>query len=179
MNSNLIRIKALAGLIPSGEIECEVKAQLAYFADSGLRLSHVDSHGHIHKMGPFPAAIAKALVHFGISRVRAVQNIFVKNPYFSPTFWLGSYWGRKVHKHFVTTGYFFMMRDHNNLGWLEEDSPWFQELVKQCKGGVLEAGFHPGAKEEWRNVEREAVGRFAREAARNNVALMNWNDLEA
>ncbi|UZR28742.1 carbohydrate deacetylase [Methylococcus mesophilus] len=176
MNSNLIRVKALCHQIPSGEIECEVKAQLGYFRDHGLALSHVDSHGHMHKLGPFPDAIAKVLPHFGISRVRAVQNIYVRKPLGSPTFWLCHYWGRSIRKKFMTTKFFFMPRTGEGLGLINNESTWFDGLVRKCQSETIEAGFHPGFI-GWNDIERRALIAFAEQANKHSIELINWNEI--
>jgi len=175
-DSNVIRIRALCHRIPPGEIECEVKAQLGYFHDHGLALSHVDSHGHMHKLGPFPDAIARVLPHFGISRVRAVQNLFVRNPLLSPTFWLGGYWGRRICKRFRTTKFLFMLRGNEGLNWIRKDSPWFHGLVQHCQGSTVEAGFHPGFI-GWNDIERKSLIRFAEEAKEHSIERITWNDV--
>lgn len=176
MNSNLIRIKALCHQIPSSEIEREVKAQLGYFCDHGLALSHVDSHGHMHKLGPFPDAIARVLPHFGISRIRAVQNIYVRKPLGSPTFWLGHYWGRSIRQKFKTTKFFFMPRAGEGLGWISNDSTWFDGLVRKCQGETVEAGFHPGFI-GWNDIERRALIGFAELAKRYSIETITWGDI--
>ncbi len=176
MNSNVIRVRALRHQIPPGEIEYEVKAQLGYFRDHGLALSHVDSHGHMHKLGPFPDAIARVLPHFGISRVRTVQNVFVRKPLLSPTFWLGRYWGCRICKHFRTTKFFFMLRGNEGLDWIRKGSPWFERLVQRCQGTTVEAAFHPGFT-DWNDVERKSLIRFAEEAKEHSIELITWNDI--
>lgn len=175
-NSNVIRIRALRYQIPIGEIECEVKAQLAYFHDHGLALSHVDAHGHMHKLGPFPDAIARVLPHFGISRVRAVQNLFVRKPLVSPTFWLGPYWARRIRKRFRTTKYFLMLRGGEGFDWIRKDSPWFKTFIQRCRGETVEAGFHPGFT-DWNDVERKSLIRFAELTKDQSIKLITWNDI--
>ena len=175
-NSNVIRIRALCHRIPPGEIECEVRAQLGYFRDHGVALSHVDAHGHMHKLGLFPDAIARVLPQFGISRVRAVQNIFVRRPLLSPTFWLGPYWGRRIRKRFRTSKFFFMLRGNEGLDWIRKDSPWFAGLIQRCRGESVEAGFHPGFT-GWNDIERRSLVRFAEEAKERSIRLITWNDI--
>ncbi|HVP79581.1 MAG TPA: ChbG/HpnK family deacetylase [Thermodesulfobacteriota bacterium] len=175
-NSNVIRIRALRHQIPLSEIVCEVKAQLGYFYDHGLVLSHVDAHGHMHKLGLFPDAIARVLPFFGISRVRTVQNLFVRKPLLSPTFWLGPYWGRRIRKRFRTTRFFFMLRGNEEPDWIRKDSPWFKEMVQRCQGVTVEAAFHPGFT-GWNDIERKSLVRFAEEAKDHSVELITWNDV--
>lgn len=171
-----IRIRTLCHQIPPEEIECEVKAQLGYFRDHGVVLSHVDSHGHRHKFGPFLYAISRVLPHFGLFRVRAAQNLWVCKPFSSPTFWIGRYWGWQVRRRFRTTDFFFMLRGNEGLDWIQQDSPWFKRLVQRCRGTTVEAGFHPGFT-QWNDIERRSLTRFAEEAKKHSIKLITWNDI--
>ncbi len=175
-NSNVIRLKAICRQIPSSEIECEVRAQLGYFRDHGLPLTHVDAHGHMHKLGPFPGALARVLPHFGITRVRAVQNLFVRKPILSPTFWWGRYWDRRIRNRFCTTQFFFMLRGNEKADWIRENSLWFRRFVQGCQGATVEAGFHPGF-EGWNGTERRSLIRFADEAKKHSIQLITWKDI--
>src|SRR3954452_2358023 len=51
--SDTIRWRALLNRVSVEQIAREVTAQLAFVRDQGITLSHVDSHGHLHKFKPF------------------------------------------------------------------------------------------------------------------------------
>ena len=175
-NSNVIRVRALRRQIPPAEIECETRAQLGYFRDHGLALSHVDTHGHMHKFGLFREAIAQVLPHFAVSRVRTAQNLFLRPPLLSPTFWLGPYWGWQIRRRFRTTKHFFMLRGNEGLDSIRWDSPWFNRLIQRCQGETIEAGFHPGFR-GWNDVERRFLIRFAEDTRQRSIKLITWKDI--
>ena len=50
--TDVVRRRALRGALPVGELEVEIEQQLAVLRDAGIPISHVDSHRHVHKLGP-------------------------------------------------------------------------------------------------------------------------------
>jgi hopanoid biosynthesis associated protein HpnK len=59
------------GAISSGDVGRELRAQLARVRDAGVRITHLDSHQHLHHLlgvGPLVIALAR---EFGIRAVRA------------------------------------------------------------------------------------------------------------
>ena len=171
--SHQLRLKALFGNIPVDQLCIEISAQIERLIDRGVPISHVDSHGHLHKFKPFVQALAQTLPRYGLSRVRNVQNQYTVTPLKSPTFWMGTYWRRRIMDHFVTTSHFFMDTNAN-------DPRWIEKILTRPLNGVLEVGFHPGSPlhgEAWRNNERLACLAFALEARKHRASLISWNDI--
>ena len=171
--SHQVRLMALLGKLPVEQLCIEIAAQIERVMDSGIPISHVDSHGHLHKFKPFVQALAATLPRYGLSRVRNVQNQYTVTPLKSPTYWMGPYWRRRIMNHFVTTPHFFMGTNAN-------DPQWIEKILARPLSGVLEVGFHPGSplhEEAWRNKERLACLAFAVEARKRHVSFINWNDI--
>jgi predicted glycoside hydrolase/deacetylase ChbG (UPF0249 family) len=171
--SHQLRLKALAGRIPADQISTEISAQIERLLDSGVALSHVDSHGHLHKFKPFVQALTATLPKYGLSRVRNVQNQYTVTPLKSPTYWMGAHWRRRIMAHFVTTPHFFM-------GTNASDPQWMEKLLARPLQGALEVGFHPGGPlhvEAWRNAERQACLDFAVQARQSGARLISWKDI--
>lgn len=171
--SHQLRLKALLGHIPVDQLCIEISAQLEHLIDAGIPISHVDSHGHLHKFKPFIQALALTLPRYGLSKVRNVQNQYTVTPLKSPTYWLGPYWRRRLMNHFVTTSHFFM-------GTNASDSKWMEKILSRPLDGVLEIGFHPGSPlhgDAWRNNERLACLAFATEARKRQIPFISWNDI--
>jgi hopanoid biosynthesis associated protein HpnK len=63
----------LSGRIRSSEIEAETAAQIALLQSRGLRLSHIDTHKHVHM---FPAILRPVLRAARAAGIRAVRNPF-------------------------------------------------------------------------------------------------------
>jgi chitin disaccharide deacetylase len=64
--------RALLGRIRWDEVEREVAAQIALFQETGLRLSHVNSHQHLHMFPPV-FQIVRHLTH-------SMENVWIRNP---------------------------------------------------------------------------------------------------
>lgn len=168
--SNEVRKRALLGRLPVSQIEREASAQLGRLRDSGVRISHVDSHGHLHKFKPFREALRRVLPRFGVSRVRAVQDVYLRRPLRSPTYWFGGVWRERLRRSFATTEHFYMAAS-------AVDNAWPGQLLGVVTGASLEVGVHPGYAEDWRDRERRAVVEFAQQACRSGHALIGWHQL--
>lgn len=174
LDSQVLRVRALRGRVPVDQVEREMAAQLQYLRDEGVPLSHVDSHGHLHKFAPFVEAMRRVLPRFGIRRVRTAQDVYLRRPLKSPTYWLGGFWRRRIMRHFATT-------DHLYMGNGAEDARQLAggALLPLLKGGTIEVGVHPGRAEAWRDAERCAAGAFAAKAVGAGHSLVTWNDIAA
>jgi chitin disaccharide deacetylase len=173
--SNRVRLKALARGIPLSEIQQEISRQLARMADLGVTVSHVDSHGHLHKFPAFAEGLKQTLPRFGIRRVRNVQNVYLRAAFLSPTYWLGHVWRRKLEAAFTTTQHFYMPASTADLQWTGEILQRFRgpDFARQ----TLEIGVHPGWAEGWRKQEMEAIVLFAEEARAQGHELITWRDV--
>jgi hopanoid biosynthesis associated protein HpnK len=65
--------RALTGRIKETEIEAEAAAQIALLQESGLRLTHVDTHKHTHM---FPGVLRPVLRAARGAGIRAIRNPF-------------------------------------------------------------------------------------------------------
>jgi predicted glycoside hydrolase/deacetylase ChbG (UPF0249 family) len=171
-DSQELRLTALRGQLPVEQVEREMTLQLEFLLDQGVPLSHVDSHGHLHKFKPFVEAMRRVLPRFAIRRVRTAQDVYLRRPFKSPTYWLGGVWRRRIRRHFVTT-------DHLYMGNSPEDARRLAggELIPLLKGETIEVGVHPGHAEAWRAEEYRAVRAFAACAVEAGHRLMTWSDL--
>lgn len=61
---------AVRGRIGHGEIERELTAQVERLVRSGLSLTHLDSHKHVHAYPPVFATVARLARRFGVAAVR-------------------------------------------------------------------------------------------------------------
>lgn len=66
--------RALTGRLSLRELEAEVAAQIGVLRDSGVRVSHLDGHKHLHQLPIVCAAVANVLPRFGIERVRITRR---------------------------------------------------------------------------------------------------------
>jgi hypothetical protein len=168
-----VRKRALVHRLPVDQIERELEAQIARVRDAGVPVSHVDSHNHIHKLGPFPGALRRVLPRFGITRVRNVQDVYLTRPLRSATYWLGPVWRRALVRGFATTDHLYMPAESPCRDWPEPLLRRAQELA-----GTLEIGVHPGVT-GWQAAEGEAARRLAGAAVERGHRLISWNEVGA
>jgi chitin disaccharide deacetylase len=64
--------RAVLGRIKWHEVEREIEAQIALFQKTGLRLSHLDSHQHLHMFPPIFIIVRRL--------TRSMQNVWIRNP---------------------------------------------------------------------------------------------------
>jgi hypothetical protein len=170
LSSKTVRIKGLLNLLPQDQIEAELIAQLNYFKERELKISHVDSHKHLHKYASFRKVLWRVLPRFGVDRLRTAQDIYVRKPLTSLNRWIGPVWRRKIRRCFRTTEHFYMPTAAG-------DPVWWNRLPLALPGNSLEIGIHPGRIEPWRDRERQNIIAFAERVRQNGHSLINWNEL--
>ena len=131
--SNKIRLLSIINCLPVDQIAREMSAQISKAIDCGVKVSYVDSHGHLHKFYPFQQALKKVLPYFGIKRVRYVQNVYFRDYIFKPTYLIGQIWRSSIRKNFITTDYLYMPSS-------TFDKDWAESIIKLPLNGVLEVG---------------------------------------
>ena len=166
-----IRLRALARRLPVEQIAGEMTAQISAVRDQGVEISHVDSHRHVHKLPSFREALARVLPAFGIERVRAVQDVYLRKPRTSPTYWLGGRWQKALGRAFTTTDHMYMPTSAGDVAWEQPLAEIAREL-----DGTLEVGVHPGYG-DWRDGERTSVLAFAELARDHGHELVSWKAL--
>lgn len=168
--TGVVRKRALLGRLSVDELRREIEAQIDVARSFGLELTHVDSHRHLHKLGPVREALRQALPRFGLHRVRRVQDVFLRRPLAAPTYWLGRWWQRDLGRSFTTTNRFYMPSSAHDVGW---DTALLDRLDR-LGAGTIEVGVHPGTTEDWRADEGACIVRFSRGARERGHTLVSW-----
>jgi chitin disaccharide deacetylase len=172
--TNHARLRAILRRLPGDELEREIAAQIDAVRSAGLEISHVDSHRHVHKLGAVRMALARVLPRFGIRRVRNVQDVYLRRPFQSPTYWLGPVWRRRLMRVASTTTHFYMPTGMRDIDW---DQRLLDRL--ETLSGSLEVGVHPGTAGDWRAAEHAAVVSFAAGARERGHRLAPWTEVTA
>lgn len=149
------------------EVEAEIEAQIRAFKNTGLELTHLDGHHHLHAIPELFPLIVEKMVSYGIKTIRFSKEFdLIKYP---PIKWSNGFFDEmrellkrdniKVADHFVT-------------GWQPYD-------LKNISDGVTELMTHPGTKEEWRVKELDMLtGREWIDAVRaNEIKLISFRGL--
>ncbi|MEZ5098344.1 MAG: ChbG/HpnK family deacetylase [Thermoleophilia bacterium] len=168
-----VRVRALLGRIPVDEIAREAEAQLAALVELGVPLDHVDAHRHLHKLPPFRAALERVLPRFGLDRVRAVQDVYLRKPLGSPTYWVGGRWDTRLRASFRSTDHFYMPTSAGDRAW----EGALATIAATLPGETLEVGVHPGRAEEWRREETRSLLALAGALRSAGHELVDWRDV--
>ena len=154
-------LRNFAGLVRVDDLVREMTAQYQAVAATGLKISHVDGHGHNHRLPQAIKALARLSKSGNLLRVRRCQDIVVGHEGL-----LGKLINRPMQKRLVAAG--FRMTDHfaMNAGHTS-DPEWFSKLLATIPEGVTEIGVHPGMDEDWRRIDTEEL-----------YALGDWQGVE-
>jgi len=169
--ANDLRSLALIGRISKIDIELETIAQIERMMTSGVHISHVDSHGHLHKFPVFQSVLRDILPRFSLRRVRAVQNVFFGPRVLRPTSWFSGTWGRMISDSFITTSHMYMPAGIFDLRW----SSRLLEVIP--RDACIEVGVHPGMAEPWRLLQIIEADKFVSTCRHVSVDLATWNDI--
>jgi chitin disaccharide deacetylase len=171
--TRLVRMRALVGRLPVDQLEREISAQVGYVRDAGIPVTHVDSHRHVHKLPTIREGMRRALAKLGIRRIRNVQDVYLRRPLRSPTYWLGASWRGWLMREFDTTTHAYMPTSAHDVAWQDA-------LLERCarlSGGLMEIGVHPGTVEAWRDDERRSLAAFVPAARAAGHQLVSWRDV--
>lgn len=162
--SNLVRKNAIALKLKKQDIVDESMAQIGIVRNGGVNISHLDSHGHLHKYPSFLLALPEIKKRSNIQRVRRVQNVFIQKPGLSPTTILNRCFDWKIAHSCRTTDYFYMSANNMDTGWADAIIAQMDRLPQDA---VIEVGVHPGhadtENERWRISEYKDIKEFAQD----------------
>ena len=175
--SNAVRKLAMMLRLPKKEVIAESQAQIDKIEAAGVKVSHLDSHGHLHKF----LSILWSMKYLKVDgkpvrKVRASQNVYVVMPSWkSPVYWLNKYFNWYLKHTFKNPEYFYMSANNMDTGWADRI---LEQMGKLPQDAVIEIGVHPGHKEEWRQHEYDDIIEFATKLrASGKHQIVNWNQL--
>ncbi len=169
-------LRNFAGLIRVEDLKREMRAQYLAIKDAGVPISHVDGHGHNHRLPQCIKALAELKKELGFTKIRRCQDLAVVGGRLGLLSRLinGQMQKRIERSGFTTTDHFLMNAGHT------DDGEWFTKALETLPEGVTEIGVHPGMDEGWRKVDTEDCFQNACSTCNaKSIALMNFNDLEA
>ena len=144
-------VRNFMGLIDVEDLKREIRAQYLAIKNAGVAVSHVDGHGHNHRLPQSLRALAELKDELGISKVRRCQDIAVPGGKLGLLSRMinGPMQKRLERSGFATTDHFLMNAGHSSL------RTWFSEALASLPDGTTEIGVHPGVDEEWRRIDTE------------------------
>jgi len=157
------------------ELYLEIEAQLIGISSAGIEISHIDGHGHVHKIPQIVSVLKKLMRKYNIGAIRRTQNIYHKKTEHS---FLGRTYNALL-DHCLsrcgkTTQYFLMV-----AGVLDNsDGSWWANSIRKLSAGRTEIGVHPGYEDSWRILEtKPLLSDGGRAVEANNIQLITYRDL--
>ena len=151
------------------DIEAELEAQLAELRRAGVDISHIDSHGHLHKFPVVALALRRVMRRHGMRRVRLPQTLYETA---TPGQRLLNLCCRPFFAGLSHPANTYLVSDHS-------DPAWFDRMLLSLPAGVTELAVHPGWGAEWLRMETAPLrdaGLGAKLAAQR-VELVSYWDL--
>jgi predicted glycoside hydrolase/deacetylase ChbG (UPF0249 family) len=142
-------------MIKRDHLETEIRAQVQRLRELGVPMSHLDGHGHMHRL-PF---VLKSLIHLseelGIKIIRPAQDLYFSPPKIAVNKWLNHWVNTKIRKTFLTPDHFLMTSGKIETG----QEYWFRDIISRLPDGCTELGVHPGMDEPWRKLDTDCLFR--------------------
>lgn len=144
-------LRNFAGLVRVEDLKREMRAQYMSLNDAGVPISHVDGHGHNHRLPQSIKALSELKVELGFDKVRRCQDLAVAGGRLGLLSRVinGPMQRRLDRAGFSSTDHFLMNAGHS------ADPKWFTKALGSLPDGVTEIGIHPGADVEWRRIDTE------------------------
>lgn len=177
--SNDVRKKAIRFALQKKDIIEESLAQINLVKKAGINVSHLDSHGHLHKFPSFLVSLPEIKRRSGIEKVRRVQNVFIHKPNLSPTTLLNRLFDWRIVQTCRTTDFFYMSANSMDTGWADAI---IEEMDRLPQENIIEVGVHPGhvdSKEEsWRIAEfRDVVDFVEKIRKQGKHKIITWKEV--
>ena len=167
-------LRNFAGLIKVEDLKREMRAQYLALKNAGVSISHVDGHGHNHRLPQSIKAIVALKEELGFSKVRRCQDLAVVGGKLGLLSRIinGPMQERLDVAGFKTTDHFFMNAGHT------DDPLWFSKAISILPDGITEIGVHPGSDEPWRRIDTEDCFENCRRLCKeHSIKMATFNDL--
>lgn len=133
------RYAALVGMLTTADLRREFRLQVEELRDHHVEVTHVDSHGHLHKFPSVIYSLRQEMRRAGLTWVRRPQNLFL-NPNGK----------RRVVNNVFTIPFWGMMCTDYYCAVDQCDDSWANRLPEALPHGLTEVSVHPGRSEAWR-----------------------------
>lgn len=133
------RYAALIGRLKLDDIRREFRLQLEELRDHHVEVTHVDSHGHLHKFPSVIYSLRQEMQRAGVTWVRRPQNMFL-NPNGK----------RRMVNNVFTIPFWGLMCTDYYCAVDQLDGTWSNRLPAMLPDGLSEVSVHPGRAEAWR-----------------------------
>ena len=180
------------------ELRREIAAQFAQFHETGLTLSHVDGHLHLHVHPVIFNEALRQAIKYGARRMRVPQEEhhlalgFDRSHRAQKTLFTIQFGGlaRYMQRKLYAAGFTVPERVYGNLQSGRMDESYFLYTLDNLRAATAEIYFHPAtypadraldAHEQQCQIEFETLlsGRVRERLTQSNIKLTNYPEMEA
>lgn len=148
--------RAITGRIDRADVERELSAQVDLALATGVTLTHLDSHQHLHEWPTLWPVIERLAERAG---VRAIRSTASRRP--TPVGMLGRWTARRARVAGIATTDSFVGFEHSG----SLTTPTLLRLIESLPAaGAVELGCHPGARSDAERVRYDWGFRWAEES---------------
>lgn len=170
-------IKYLAGCVKTDELYHEFKSQITMVKKSGFKITHLDSHEHIHMLPGVLKSAIRVMKEFGIESIRfPLEKLAFVKKLKGPRMWL---------RNAMLSGMCAVSRKTIEASGLKHTDNFigharalnfakkdFLDLASRLKDGVTELCCHPGNREEEANALCD--NGFREELKKHSIELISF-----
>jgi chitin disaccharide deacetylase len=179
------------------ELRQELRAQFDKFAATGIRLSHIDGHLHMHVHPVIFRAALELGIRYGVRRMRVPQEEYRFAVNFRRQYagkkalntLLFSLFARRMKQQLRASDFVYAERVYGNLHSGQMDEPYFLYMLDNLHATTNEIYFHPAVYPSdcmLNAAEQQCMREFAaltsprvcRHAHELGIELVNYFDLE-
>lgn len=141
----------LAGKIDKKHIERELSCQIQKVVGAGVKISHIDSHQHLHVLPGMPGVIARIAADFGVNKIRipAEPIGYLGTGGWTVGRWLGktalTVCATMARCQYATRGFAFTEHFRGMMAGGSMNREEMIHILKHLPDGVTEIMVHPGA----------------------------------
>lgn len=151
--TRIFMLRSVLGLVRRADLEREVRAQVNRLHDLGVNMSHLDGHGHMHRMPFVLKSLIRLSKEIGVKCLRPAQDLYFPPPLLPMGRWLNRWVNSSLRKSFHAPDHFLMTSGKVKA----EQASWFRDVVQRLPEGCTEIGVHPGVDELWRKLDTECL----------------------
>ena len=168
-------LRSALGMIRRADLEREIRAQFQQLRDTGVAVSHLDGHGHMHRMPFVLRSLVRLKAELGIDCLRPAQDLYYSPPRLPMAKWLNCSVNKSVRRHFRAPDHFLMTS--GKVG--PSQAAWFREMLPRLPQDCTEVGIHPGADEQWRQLDTDDLLKHGKKAwLQASFRLISYHELK-
>ncbi|MDD2599379.1 MAG: ChbG/HpnK family deacetylase [Kiritimatiellae bacterium] len=172
--TRVFMLRSILGLIKQADLKREIISQVTRLHEMGVNMSHLDGHGHMHRMPFVLRTLIQLKDEIGLTHMRPAQDLYFAKPRLPFGSWLNQTVNRKLFANFKSPHHFLMTT--GKIG--EEDYDWFGRSIQTLPEEMTEIGIHPGIDQPWRKLDTKFLLNKGKEILlKSGISLATYREI--